>query len=271
MDNTNPPAAVDAPEAPKTEATSPAQNGGEASSPNAEENSSNMSRGTTLDAEQVAGFLGTDKATLEKFQKFVDANGQFDKAFDKMRQTISNPDKPAQPAAQPAQPAQQPAQQPTQPIQPQVPAAPEVPEGFVSPQALQVKGYFDKLAADPKYANIAEQISSGDILKEMAAFGMAPVDNNFNINVNQLTKFLDLKSASVPAKPATTEVTTTPTADYTPVEGEITSVDQAWQVLRENVMYTSQGKAPNPALAQAEDYLKKTGAFGPVSPTQPTK
>lgn len=206
---------------------------------------------------------GLDPNQLGDIAKFLKGQG----GFEALKFRMSNPDKPAQPA----QPAQQPAQQPTQPAQPQAPATPEVPEGFVSPQALQVKGYFDKLAADPKYANIAEQISSGDILKEMAAFGMTPVDNNFNINVNQLTKFLDLKSASVPAKPATTEVTTTPTADYTPVEGEITSAEQAWNVIRENVMYTSQGKAPNPALAQAEDYLKKAGAFGPVPPTQPTK
>lgn len=197
---------------------------------------------------------GLDPNQLGDIAKFLKGQG----GFEALKFRMSNPEK----TAQPAQPAQQPAQQPTQPAQPQAPSAPEVPEGFVSPQALQVKGYFDKLAADPKYANIAEQISSGDILKEMAAFGMTPVDNNFNINVNQLTKFLDLKSASVPAKPATNEVTTTPTADYTPVEGEITSADQAWQVLRENVMYTSQGKAPNPALAQAEDYLKKHGQLG---------
>lgn len=206
---------------------------------------------------------GLDPNQLGDIAKFLKGQG----GFEALKSRMSNPEK----TTQPAQPAQQPAQQPTQPAQPQVPAAPEVPEGFVSPQALQVKGYFDKLAADPKYANIAEQISSGDILKEMAAFGMTPVDNNFNINVDQLTKFLDLKSASVPAKPATTEVTTTPTADYTPVEGEITSAEQAWSVIRENVMYTSQGMAPNPALAQAEEYLKKAGVFGPVAPTTPAQ
>lgn len=219
-------------------------------------------------AQPAVDLHGLDPNQLGDIAKFLKGQG----GFEALKSRMSNPDKPAQPAAQPAQPAQQPAQQPTQqPAQPQAPATPEVPEGFVSPQALQLKGYFDKLATDPKYANIAEQISNGDILKEMASFGMAPIDDNYNINVGQLTKFLDLKSASVPAKPATTEVTTTPTADYTPVEGEITSVEQAWNVIRENVMYTSQGKAPNPALAQAEEYLKKSGVFGPVVQQTPAK
>lgn len=209
---------------------------------------------------------GLDPNQLGDIAKFLKGQG----GFEALKFRMSNPEKTTQPA-QPAQPAQQPAQQPTQPAQPQTPTAPEVPKGYVSPQALQIKGYFDKLAADPKYANIAEQISNGDVLKEMASFGMTPIDDNFNVNVDQLTKFLDLKSASVPAKPATTEVTTTPTADYTPVEGEITSAEQAWNVIRENVMYTSQGKTPNPALAQAEEYLKKAGVFGPVTPTAPAQ
>ena len=215
-------------------------------------------------AQPAVDLHGLDPNQLGDIAKFLKGQG----GFEALKFRMSNPEKTTQPE-QPQQTQPQLQQQP-QAQQPES-QRPQPPKGYASLQELQVKSYFDGLSKDPKYANIAEQISNGDILKEMASFGMAPVDGDYNINIDQINRFLALKSASVPAKPATTEVNTTPTADYTPVEGEITSVDQAWQVLRENVMYTSQGMAPNPALAQAEDYLKKAGAFGPVSPAQPTK
>ena len=87
--------------------------------------------------------------------------------------------------------------------------------------------------------------------------GMTPIDNNYNVNVDQLSKFLDLKSASVPAKPTTVEPTTTPTVEYVQVEGDnITSMNQALDIARQSTMLRAQGLPAHPAEAKALEYLK---------------
>ena len=218
-----------------------------------------------INAEQVAKYLGTNPETLEKFQTFVKANGEFDKAFSKMRTGISNPDKfsQEQPQTQPEQPQPQaPELQPTQPVQPAQP-----PKGFASLNELSVERYFRDLAHDPKYANISEQIENGEILKEMTSMGMAPIDENYNINVNQLHQFLALKSASVPTKPTSAEPTTIPTVEYFNEGKDITSSQQALQVLQQSFALESRGQAPHPDKAKAEAFLRQSQA--PVKPQTP--
>lgn len=209
-----------------------------------------------LNSEQVANFLGTNTETLERFQKFIEANGKFDKAFEKMRSGISNPQQgnpqktvePQTAAArtEPEQSQPQPAPQPTHP-----------PKGFASLNELNVERYFKDLATDPKYASISEQIANGEVLKEMSAMGMNPIDENYNINVNQLNQFLTLKAASVPTKPTSVEPTNIPTVDYVEVGENITDMNQALTVMQQSMEAQAKGAAPHPALAQAKEFLAK--------------
>lgn len=229
---------------------------GEAQAPQTEAPSTN----TNQPAEQTAAPAEAPKAPdlhgfteeqLADMAKFYAANG----GFDAVKSKISNPQQQVQQTEpEQKQQVQEPAQQQTEPAHP--------PKGFASLQELSVERYFKDLAADPKYANISEQISNGEILKEMSKMGMNPIDSNYNINVDQLNQFLALKSASVPAKPTTVEPTTTPTVEYVPMEGEeITSMNQAIDIARQSTQLRSQGLQPHPAEAKALEYMKKNG-FG---------
>lgn len=99
-------------------------------------------------AEQIAKYLGTTTEGLEKFKKFSDNNGGFDKVFSERKKEITTPQ------------AQQP-QAPTHPVvEPQ-----QLPQQATTPNGLNmeyiegqvVKDYFKELAEKPEYANIATQ------------------------------------------------------------------------------------------------------------------
>lgn len=202
------------------------------------------------EAPKTPDLHGFTEEQLADMAKFYAANG----GFDAVKSKISNPQQQTQqqPEQQTQQQAQEPAQQPAEPVQP--------PKGFASLQELSVERYFKDLAADPKYANISEQIANGEVLKEMSKMGMAPIDENYNINVDQLTQFLNLKAASVPAKPTSVEPTTTPTVEYVPMEGDnITSMEQAINIARQSTQLRSQGMQPHPAEAKALEYMKNNG------------
>ena len=201
-----------------------------------------------VEAPKAPDLHGFTEEQLADMAKFYAANG----GYDKVKSRLSNPQQVEQPQQQTQeQPVQQNVNRPEQP-----------PKGFASLQELSVERYFKDLASDPKYENISEQISSGEILKEMAAMGMQPIDSNYNINVGQVNQFLALKSAAVPTKPTSVEPTTTPTVDYVPMDGEeITSMNQAIDIARQSTQLRSQGLNPHPAEAKALEYMKKNG-FG---------
>lgn len=235
MEN-NPTPAVEA-QAPQTEATPITNSNQPAEAPQAAP--------APAEAPKAPDLHGFTEEQLADMAKFYAANG----GYDKVKSRLSNPqqNQPQQPE-QPQQPQQPEAQQP----QEQTP-----PRGYASLQELSVERYFKDLAADPKYANISEQISSGEVLKEMARMGITPIDENYNINVDQLNQFLTLKSASVPAKPTTVEPTNTPTVDYVPMEGDtITSMNQALDIARQSTMLRQKGLPAHPAEAKALEYLK---------------
>lgn len=234
MDNTNPTPAGE-PVAPQTEAT-PTTNTNP--TPEAPQMSSGEATGpSTVDLH------GLDPAKLGDIAKFFESNG----GFDAIKSKISNPQKTSEPV-------QQLEQQRSEMPQPQ---ASQPPKGFASLQELQVERYFKDLAADPKYANISEQISNGEVLKEMAKMGMNPIDANYNINIDQLNQFLALKSASVPTQPTSVEPTNIPTVDYVPMEGDtITSMNQALDIARQSTMLRAQGMQPHPGEQKALEYLK---------------
>lgn len=242
MDNT--PTAAGEPVAPQTEAPITQTQTNTTSAPEAPQTASSEATGP------IGSDLGLTAEQAEQFKAFVNSNGGFEKAFGRMKSTISNPQQQTQASAdvqstQP-QPMPQQVQQPNRP-----------PKGFASVQELAVERYFRDLAKDEKYASIADKIESGDVLKEMASMGMNPVDENYNINVNQLHQFLDLKAASVPTKPTSVEPTNIPTVDYVQVGENITDLNQALTVMQQSMEAQAKGAAPHPALAQAKEFLSK--------------
>ena len=198
------------------------------------------------EAPQMPNLHGFTEEQLADMAKFYSANG----GYEKVKSRLSNPQMQPQPVTEP-QIQQQNAQEMSATLRPSQP-----PKGYASLQELSVERYFKDLASNPQYENISEQIRSGDVLKEMAAMGMNPIDENYNINVNQVNQFLTLKSASMPTKPASAPVTNTPTADYIEVGENIANKEQALQVMRQSMEAKSRGLPPHPAFKKAQDYLK---------------
>ncbi len=192
-------------------------------------------------APDMHGFASEE---LAKMRTFFDNSG----GFEAVKSKISNP----QPVA-PAQPQTQ-AQPQAQPVQPQ-PQMATPPRGYASVQELAVERYFRDLASDPKYASISDQIQNGEVLKEMASMGMAPIDDNYNINVGQVNQFLALKAASVPTKPTSAEPNNTPTVDYVQVGENITDMNQALAVYDQSMKAQAKGFPVHPAFEQAKKYI----------------
>lgn len=197
-------------------------------------------------AEQVAQYLGTDVATLEKFTKFAENNGKFDGAFTKMKDAISN-----RPAAQ------------QQPAQPQEPAkAPEVPQdnsqghtdGVYSTRELMMLSYFDRLSQDPKYAGIANEIADGSVLLKMQQMGLNPLTQD-GVNDRQLRQYLDLYAASKPAQPTSATPTADTQVDYVKVD-KVTSMEEANRIELQNIQLRAQGKPEHPLTQEAKEFVR---------------
>lgn len=189
---------------------------------------------------------------IEAFNKFVNANGGFEKAFAKLKTDVSTPAQPQQPQ-QPVQP-----QQPQQSQQPMAPAQPinnEPPVGYITPEEFRAQQYFQSLAAEPEYANISDKVKSGAVLGEMAKFGIRPMQNGM-INDRQIRDFLNLYSKTVPTQAPSTPVTNTPTVDYVNVGEQVTSRDDAIAIINQN-RTLKPGTAPHPQTEAAKEYLRK--------------
>lgn len=183
---------------------------------------------------------------IEAFNKFVNANGGFEKAFAKLRNDVSTP----APAPAP-QPVQQPVQQPAQPAQQH---NEEVPLGFLTRDEYDTWRYFKDLSEEPEYAPIADQVRSGAVLKEMAKFGISAMKNGM-YNDRQIHDFLNLYVKTVPTQAPTAPVTNTPTVDYVNVGEQITSRDDAMKILEQN-RTLKPGIAPHPQTEAAKEFLK---------------
>lgn len=195
---------------------------------------------------QAAPMANIPADQIEAFNKFVDANGGFDKAFAKLRTDVSTP-APAQPE-QPAQPAREPVQQSAQQ------QAPNIPSGYITPEEFTAQQYFASLASEPDYAPIADQVKSGAVLKEMAKFGIRPMQDGA-INDKQVRDFLNLYAKTVPAQAPSAPVTNTPTVDYINVGEQISSRDDAMRILEQN-RTLKPGIAPHPQTEAAKEFLK---------------
>lgn len=208
---------------------------------------------TQITPDAVAGFLGTDVETLEKFTKFTNANGSFEKAFAKLRTDVSTPAQPQQQLAQ--QQTQVQAQEAEPQVQAQQYSPVRPPEGFITQEEWNAKNYFDGLSNEPAYAGIADKIRTGEVLGEMAKFGIKPMVNGF-FNDRQIRDFLNLYSKTVPTQAPSAPVTNTPTVEYVNVGEQITSRDDAIAIINQNRTLKA-GVATHPQTEAAKEYLKK--------------
>lgn len=236
---------------------------GEAVAPQTEVTNTNLNKPEAqaqtqapVEAPKSVDLHGFTEDQLGDLAKFMKGQG----GFEAFKKRMSNPQNFTQP--QESAKTEPTPETPTQPeSQPQPQPKPQsLPKGYITKDEIVVKRYFEDLSRDPKYANISEQIANGDILKEMAAMGMHPIDENLNVNQAQLDQFLALKAASVPAKQTSVEPTNIPTVEYVPVENDtITSTNQALQILQQSMMLERQGQRPHPAAEKAREFIKKNG------------
>lgn len=189
------------------------------------------------------------------YKSYIESHGGFDKLKKQVDARTEQLQKMAEQVAPQTttQPTPQPSAQPQAPQTPQTP--PQPPKGYVSAQDMLVAQYYQGLAHDSKYAPIAKEIVNGDVLKEMAEFGIYPTDQNGFINDAQVRKFLDLKVQTVPAQQTSVEPSTTPTADYVNVGETITTLDEAQKVLLQNETLRASGQAEHPSTAKAKEFL----------------
>lgn len=184
---------------------------------------------------------------IEAFNKFIDANGGYDKAFAKLKSDVSSP------AQQQTQQVQQPQAIPQRDVEAGNGLF-NIPRGYVTPQEVAAEQYFMGLASKEEYAPIADEIRSGTVLKEMSKFGIRPVENGM-FNDAKIRNFLNLYAKTKPAVPTTETITTTPTVDYVNVGEQVTSRDDALKILAQNRTLGG-GVAPHPQTEAAKEFLK---------------
>lgn len=235
MENT--PEAAGAAQAPQTEATPNTNTNEPAKAPEAPA------------APDMHGFTSEQLADM---QKFFAANG----GFDKVKARISNPEQPSQPA--------QPNLNATDALEKEKDAmvAPtqsyHAPEGAISRDEYFARRYFLDLADNEKYANIADDIASGEVLKEMNTLGIQAFNPDNSINEKRVLAFLDMKSKTVPAKQtsSTPEASAAPTVDYVPVGETIKDAQQARDIIMQDTQLRMRGAAGHPRAADAEAFLR---------------
>lgn len=207
---------------------------------------------------QAPDMYGFTSEQLAEMKKFYDSNG----GFEKVKSRISNPQQfeqqPQQQQTQQQNYGSQTQQQPTsQQTQHQEPYRP--PQGSITPEEFLAQQYFQGLSRDPKYATISDQISSGDVLKEMASFNIRPLNQDGSINDVMVRRYLDLKAQTVPAKPTETEpnASNAPTVTYTSAGEKISDINQAYKIIME---------PGNPDMKKAEEFIKNS--YNPNSGNQ---
>lgn len=194
---------------------------------------------------------GFTSEQLADMQKFFQANG----GYDKVKSRISNPT-----------PAPTEEQKPVEPERPVLHQEPEykTPAGSITRDEYFTKRYFLDLASEEKYAGIAKEIASGEVLKEMASLGIRAVNQDGSINASVVNDFLDLKAKTVPAKQSSAmpEAAAAPTVDYVPVGESIKSMEEARAVIMQDMQLKRSGQAGHPSVQKAEEYLRNALSNG---------
>lgn len=208
---------------------------------------------TNTEPTQAPDMHGFTSEQLADMKKFFDNNG----GFDAIKSKISNPQPAPAPAPAPVEQPKEPVVQQTQP-QVQEPVY-KAPEGSITAQEFLAQQYFQALSREEKYASIADKISTGDVLKEMASFNIQPLNRDGSINDQMVRRYLDLKAQTVPAKTTSTEpsASAAPTVEYVEVGDSISNINQAYEVLAQDAKLRSQGLAGHPKIALAETFIKE--------------
>lgn len=200
-------------------------------------------------APDMHGFTSEDLAGM---RTFIDNNG----GWDKIKSRISNPE-PAQ--------SQNPTSQPqAQPVEPQTPQQPTYtpPQGSITRAEYEAKRYAADLASEKGFEPISDYIRQGDFLKDMSRLGISLINQDGSYNDGMVREFLSLKAQTVPAKGTGTEpnASPAPTVEYVQAtDGKITSMDQAYAILDQDMRLKAQGLAGNPDIALAEEFIKTGG------------
>lgn len=197
---------------------------------------------------QAPDMHGFTSEQLADMQKFFQANG----GYDKVKSRISNPTPAPAEEQKPVEPAQ-----PAQPVQASAPYTP--PAGAMTQGDLATKLYFESLARQDKYKEIADDITNGNVIKEMDSLGIPYVNRDGSLNPDKLFGYLDMKAKTVPAKQTSSmpEASAAPTVDYIPVGEAIESMDQAQRIIMQDTQLRRQGKAGHPSVKMAEDYMRE--------------
>lgn len=185
-------------------------------------------------------------ANIEEFNKFVSGQGGFDKAFAKWKEMVSNPQPKAEETSPKTETKNESTEQQPAPVQQKT-----IPKGYITPEEYMTEQYFKSLASEEKYSVIADQIRSGDVLKEMAEFGIKPTQDGM-FNDGQIRKFLDLKAQTVPAVQTANPITDTPTVEWSNVD-KVDSFETAQKIIQENI---SRPGMEHPKTAEAKEFLK---------------
>lgn len=201
----------------------------------------------TAPAESASYFTPEQLKEMENFYK---NNGGFEKVFGATKNIISRPQDFQKP-----QPQQQPAQAPQAPQTPsgaatQSSAAP----GTYSLEEMAALSYFDRLASTDKYANIADDIRSGEVLKGLKDFNIAPIKDG-RINDAEVRKYLDLYAATKPAIPTSATPTADQQVEYVPIQ-EIKTREDADKIQLQSLQLRAQGLAPHPLEEKAREFIK---------------
>ena len=206
-------------------------------------------------APDMHGFTSDQLADIDKFFR---ANG----GFDAIKSKISNPSPAVQ--QQTTQSAQQPAEQTYQQPQYQPQQQYTPPDGSITAQEFLAQQYFLSLAGEDKYSAIANDIASGNVLKEMASFNIQPLNRDGSINDSMVRRYLDLKAQTVPARSTSSEpnASTAPTVEYVEVGDTISNINQAYEVISQDAKLRRQGMPGHPKVAMAEDFIKNQFAGG---------
>lgn len=238
-----------------TEATTPAASTGETEQTPATNTNQTTEQASAQQAEvktpNLHGFTEEQLADMEKFYASVGG-------YEKVKSRLSNPDKYTQPAQTTEQKTVEVQNQPQTQPQPQ-PQSVKLPEGYLTPQAMAVSGFFRNLAEDEKFKPIAKEVASGAFIKDMEALGMKPVDENGNLNMTQINGYLELKAKTVPAAQTSTEpaASSAPLVEYVKVEGDqIKDLNQAYAIITQDAQLKRQGQTGHPSVAKAEEFIK---------------
>lgn len=219
-------------------APAPAPQAGESVAPNINSNQGgeNANTGNTntndnpAPTPQVSEKAQIPADQVEAWNRFMENNGGFEKAFKKVKDTIANPQSQTQAQTMGNVPEtvtneQQPTQLQAQPAKPA--------EGYLTANDI-AKLQYNKMLSEA-YSELDKDgyITKGEFVKEASSLGIQVMDAQGNMNDASIRKFLDLKKATIPPAPTSTPMTTTPTVEYVHSEGDITSQEVADAIMKQ--------------------------------------